>query len=450
MTLTATMDLSDIRAKVEAGVALSLEDGVRLYESPDIHTLGELANTVRERLHGRTVFYNINRHINYTNYCVLRCKFCSFYRPYPKQAANSGSRGASGPEMAANAGSLEPASITESPAALSDTYELSIDELVSRARQAYMHGATEVHIVGGLHPKLPFSYYTDMCRAIRDSCPHMHIKAFTAIEIIHFTRISKPRLSIAAVLTQLRDAGLGSMPGGGAEIFDERVHEDAYKNKVGETEWFEVHRTAHEQGIFTNATMLYGHIETRAERVHHLIKLRDHQEESLRSRKAHFNCVIPLSFIPDGSELSHLPGPSGLGDLRTLAIARLMCPNIPHIKAFWIMQTPKLAQVSLNWGVDDIDGTVVYYDITKREGDGTHQELTVDKLRRLIHEAGCTAVERDTLYRRIIRDKSTWTVEGESWRVGYDPQMDADGTQMGRNRTSAQSGTIVELSVGAN
>jgi aminodeoxyfutalosine synthase len=297
-------------------------------------------------------------------------------------------------------------------------YELSIDEIVARAREAYARGATEVHIVGGLHPKLPFPYYTDMCRAIREACPQMHIKAFTAIEIIHFTRIAKPRLSIAEVLTQLREAGLGSLPGGGAEIFDDRVHDEAFKTKVGEAEWFEVHRAAHELGIFTNATMLYGHIETPAERVGHLIKLREHQEESLRSRKAHFNCVIPLSFVPDGSDFADLSGPCGLDDLKTLAIARLMCPNIPHIKAFWIMLTPKLAQVSLNWGVDDIDGTVVYYDITKRDG-GTHQELTVDKLKRLIVEAGCRPVERDTLYRRVERDDSSWTIEGEPWRVPY-------------------------------
>ena len=259
-----------------------------------------------------------------------------------------------------------------------------------------------------------------MCAAIREACPHLHIKAFTAIEIIHFTRIARPRLSIADVLTELREAGLGSMPGGGAEIFDDRVHDEAFKTKVGEAEWFEVHRTAHELGIFTNATMLYGHVESAAERINHLHKLREHQAESIRSRRAHFNCVIPLSFIPDGSELSHLPGPSGLDDLRTLAISRLMCPNIPHIKAFWIMQTPKLAQVSLNWGVDDIDGTVVYYDITKREGDGTtHQELTVDRLKRLIVEAGCKPVERDTLYRRVVRTESSWSIEGESWSAPY-------------------------------
>jgi aminodeoxyfutalosine synthase len=400
MATQTTQALDDIGKKVDADDRLTLEDGVRLYESPDIHTLGEMANSLRERLHGRDAYYNINRHINYTNYCVLRCKFCSFYRPYAKDSAKQ-------------------ASLKESQEAQSG-YELTIDQIVERAKFAYDRGATEVHIVGGLHPKLPFSYYLEMCSAIRDACPHMHIKAFTAIEIIHFSRIAKPRVSIEEVLTQLLEAGLGSLPGGGAEIFDDRVHDEAFKNKVGEQEWFDVHRVAHELGIFTNATMLYGHVETHAQRIEHLIKLRGHQDESLRSRKAHFNCVVPLSFIPEGSAMSHLPGPGGLDDLRTLAISRLMCPNIPHIKAFWIMQTPKLAQVSLNWGVDDIDGTVVHYDITKREGGGTtHQELTIDKLERLIYEANCEPIERDTLYRRVTRDDSSWTIEGESWSVKY-------------------------------
>jgi aminodeoxyfutalosine synthase len=396
LATTSVERLADVRNKVEAGEPLSLEDGLRLYESRDLHTIGELANLVRERLHGRRAYYNINRHINYTNYCVLRCKFCSFYRPFDKKAAARRTPGVVHPDGG---------------------YELSVEDVVARAKEAYAHGATEVHIVGGLHPTLPFSYYTEMCAAIREACPHLHIKAFTAIEIIHFARIARPRLTIAEVLEKLREAGLGSLPGGGAEIFDDRVHDEAFKAKVGETEWFEVHRTAHEMGIFTNATMLYGHLETPAERIQHLIKLREHQEESLGSRKAHFNCVIPLSFIPEGSALEHLPGPSGLDDLRTLALARLMCPNIPHIKAFWIMLSPKLAQVSLNWGVDDIDGTVVYYDITKREGEGTHQELTVDKLKRLIVEAGCKPVERDTLYRRVIREPATWRIEGEDWAV---------------------------------
>ncbi len=403
-----TSELADIAEKVRAGVRLSFEDGVRLFRSRDIHTLGELATLARERLHGKAAYYNINRHINYSNICVLRCKFCSFYRPYPKDAP---ARRPKEPRAfpARRDAEDHPVSalpVIEDPrklklAAREDTYELSVDQIVARAREAHEHGATEVHIVGGLHPTLPFEYYLDMCRSIKAACPALHIKAFTAIEIIHFTRITKPRLSIREVLEQLREAGLGSLPGGGAEIFDDRVHDEAYKNKVGEKGWFDVHRTAHEMGIFSNATMLYGHVESIEDRVRHMIKLREHQDESLASRTAHFNCVVPLSFIPDDSDLAHLPGPTGLDDLRTLALARLMCDNIPHIKAFWIMQTPKLAQVSLNWGVDDLDGTVVWYDITKREGHGTHQELTVDKLKRLIIEAGYAPTERDTLYQPV-------------------------------------------------
>ncbi len=416
--LTIASDIADIAEKVRAAQRLTYDDGVRLYATRDIHTLGEMANLVRERLHGRTTWYNVNRHINYSNFCVLRCKFCSFYRPYQK-AKPSPQEGCGTDVSPVETDSsavlplYSPATHTETPAHdwNSGGYELSIDDIVARAKEADGQGATEVHIVGGLHPTLPFAFYLDMCRAIREVCPRLHIKAFTAIEIIHFTRISKPRLSIHQVLEQLRDAGLGSLPGGGAEIFDDRVHAEAFKNKVGEQGWFDVHRAAHELGIFTNATMLYGHVERPEERVAHLVKLREHQDASLASRQAHFNCVIPLSFIPDGSELADLPGPTGLDDLKTLAVSRLMLDNIPHVKAFWIMQTPKLAQVSLNWGVDDIDGTVVYYDITRREGAGTtHQELAVDRLRRLILEAGGDPAERDTLYRRVVREKGDWRV----------------------------------------
>lgn len=385
---TCSTDLQLIFDKVRAGQRLSFEDGLYLYESPDIHTLGEMANFVRERLHGRNTYYNINLHINYTNYCVLRCRFCSFYRPYP---------------TASQAASALPVSASESSHPRAG-YELTIDEIVDRSREAVAQGATEVHIVGGLHPRLPFDYYLDMCRSIRRACPSLHIKAFTAIEIVHFARIAKPLRSIRRIIEELRDAGLGSLPGGGAEIFDDRIHEEAFRSKVGEEGWFDVHRIAHELGIFSNATMLYGHVEDRADRVRHMIKLREHQDVSVRERAARFQCFIPLSFIPQGSELAHLPGPSGIDDLRTLAVSRLMLDNIPHIKAFWIMQTPKLAQVSLNWGVDDLDGTVVQYDITRREGDGgTHQELTIDTIHRLICEAGGVPVERDTLYRPVVR-----------------------------------------------
>ena len=367
----ADANLRSIAEKLTANEPLEFGDGVALYQSRDLHGIGRLANAVRERLHGNQAFYNRNRHINYTNVCALSCKFCSFYRKRGEEGA----------------------------------YEMPVEQVVATAAKAAEAGATEVHIVGGLHPWLKFDYYLQMLSGIRQGCPKLHIKAFTAIEIVHFTRIA--RLSVREVLTALRDAGLGSMPGGGAEIFDDRVHDEVFKGKVRADKWFEVHRTAHSLGIFTNATMLYGHVERPEERITHLIKLRELQAESLASGHAFFNCMIPLSFIPENSELGHLPGPTGLTDLKTLAIARLMLNNISHIKAFWIMQGIGLSQVALSWGVDDLDGTVVWYDITKRQGAGsTHQELHVSDIRRLIREAGREPVERDTIYRAVQRMRS--------------------------------------------
>ena len=365
--------LRPLAAKLLDGQTLDAADGSALYASRDIHGIGRLANFVRERLHGNRTYFNRNRHINYTNVCALSCKFCSFYRKRGEEGA----------------------------------YEMSVEQVIATARKAADAGATEVHIVGGLHPWLKFDYYTSMLAGIRNECPGLHIKAFTAIEIIHLGRIS--RLSVRDALIALREAGLGSLPGGGAEIFDDRVHDEVFKGKVRADRWFEVHRTAHELGIASNATMLYGHVETPAERVGHFIKLRELQAESLSAMAANpssaaFNCVIPLSFIPENSELGHLAGPTGLTDLKTLAIARLMVHNIAHIKAFWIMQGVGLSQLALDWGCDDLDGTVVWYDITKREGRGVHQELHVEDLKRLIREAGRDPVERDTLYRPVARD----------------------------------------------
>ena len=371
LTRLADPALRPIADKVRAGEALSADDGLALYRTPEIHGVGRLANFVCEKLHGDNTYYNRNRHINYTNVCALSCKFCSFYRKRGEEGA----------------------------------YEMPVEQVVATARKAADAGATEVHIVGGLHPWLKFDYYLDMLRGIRTACPALHIKAFTAIEIIHFSRIA--HLGIREILIALRDAGLGSLPGGGAEIFDDRVHDEIFKGKVREDRWFEVHRTAHSLGIYSNATMLYGHVETPGERVNHFIKLRELQAESL-AQTASFNCVIPLSFIPENSDLGALPGPTGLTDLRTLAIARLMIPNIPHIKSFWIMQGIPLTQLSLCYGVDDVDGIVSWYDIVKREGQGTtRQELPEADLKRLIREAGRVPVERDTLYHPVRRDPHT-------------------------------------------
>lgn len=355
--------LQPVAAKVASGEPLSAADGELLYASADIHGIGRLAHLVRTRLHGDKAYYNRNRHINYTNICALSCRFCSFYRKRGQDGA----------------------------------YEMSVEEVVAAAMAAADAGATEVHIVGGLHPWLKFDYYLDMVRGIRAACPGLHVKAFTAVEIIHFSRIA--RLSISEVLASLREAGLGSLPGGGAEIFDDRVHDELFRGKVRADGWFEVHRTAHAMGIPSNATMLYGHVETPAQRIAHMIRLRELQSEG---HPAGFNCMVPLSFIPDNSALSHLPRPTGLTDLKTLAIARLMLHNIPHIKAFWVMLGVGLAQLALRFGCDDIDGTVVRYEITGADQPRSPQrELHVDDIRRLIREAGFVPVERDTLYREL-------------------------------------------------
>lgn len=365
--------LQPIAEKIMRRERLSAEDGMALFNTRDIHSLGMLAQAVRLARHGRVAYYNVNRHINYSNICTLSCKFCEFQRK----------RGEAG------------------------AYEYSAEQIFEIADRAADAGATELHIVGGLHPWLPFNWYTSLLEHLRRRHPQLHLKCFTAIEIDHFARIS--RLSVREVLIALKEAGLGSMPGGGAEVFDDRVHDAVFKGKLRSDGWLQIHQTAHELGIRTNATILYGHVETRRERIDHLIKLRE-----LQDRAPGFQCIIPLSFVPDGSDLAHLPGPTGLEDIKMLAISRLMLDNFPHVKAFWIMQTMKLSQVSLNFGVDDLDGTVVWYDITKREGGlgNQRQEQTVDNIRRLIVEAGYIPVERDTLYRRIERDASGWRVAG--------------------------------------
>lgn len=407
--------LRPIAQKIKAGQRLSITDGELLYETPDIWTVCSLADLVRRRMHNNSAYYNINRHINYSNVCALSCSFCSFYRKKDQDGA----------------------------------YEFSIEKICKEAISAAKAGATELHIVGGLHPYLPFEYYTDMMHAIREVTPQLHIKAFTAVEIVHLARISKrgnqKYEGIKAVLRDLKDAGLGSLPGGGAEVFDDRVHDEAFKGKIRAGTWLDVHRAAHELGLNTNATMLYGHIELRADRIKHMDILRKEQDRALKiwaksqniisqhdgaivlygpdenypanrlpdpsvCDSGYFQTITPLPFIPDDSAIEHLPGPTGLENLRTLAISRLMLDNFPHCKAFWIMHTLELAQVMLQCGADDIDGTVVWYDITKVKTTTTHQEANVWDLKRAIREAGFTPVERDTLYRPIKRDGDAWQI----------------------------------------
>ena len=439
--------LVSIAEKVRVGRRLSLADGEVLFSTPDIWTVCELANLVRDRLHPGVGYFNINRHFNYSNVCALSCKFCEFYRKKDQPGA----------------------------------YTRSLDDARAEVRRAVENGATEMHMVGGLHPYLPWSYYPELVSAVRDEArslgSDLHVKAFTAVEIVHLAKIAKQykredrQAGIRAVLTELKAAGLGSIPGGGAEVFDDRVHDEAYKGKIRSDEWLDVHLVAHELGLNSNATILYGHIEQRRERLVHMHILRraqdaalarlgyqpsdssgtdsDHGDDAeiaalrgiappvitltrpgtpmplavrsayLRERRdesavpGYFQTIIPLPFFPDGSELEHLPGPTGLENLRTLAVARLMLDNFPHVKAFWIMQTLPMAQVMLQNGADDIDGTVVWYDITKVGGASTHQETSVLDLQKAIRDAGYEPVERDTLYRRVVRDGA----DGRSWRA---------------------------------
>jgi len=378
---TSDLDLLPIAKKVNDGTPLSLEDGILLYETNDLWSVCSLADSVRQKIHGNIAYYNINRHVNYSNVCALSCKFCDFHRKKDQDGS----------------------------------YEHSIDDIRKEAQQAIDAGATEMHIVGGLHPWLPFSYYTEMLDTIKKLAPKIHIKAFTAVEIVHLARISKRggdgKAGIASVIQELIEHGLGSLPGGGAEVFDDRVHDEAFKGKIRGEQWLDVHRVAHELGLNSNATMLYGHIESRSDRVKHMLTIRDEQARALASKTSGaFQAFIPLPFIPGVSELAHLPGPCGVENLRTIAIARLLLDNVPHIKAFWIMQTLHMAQHMLQCGANDIDGTVMWYDITKVESNSTHQENTITDLCRAIRDAGYEPVERDTLYRTVKRDGNTWNV----------------------------------------
>ena len=369
--------LRPIADKVDAGERLTEDDGRTLLATRDLWTLGELAHRVRVARHGDLAYYNVNRHLNYSNLCALSCQFCEFHR-------KKGDAGA---------------------------YEYSLAEIEQQAVAARDAGATEMHIVGGLNPYLPFDYYTDMLRTIKAAAPDIHLKAFTAVEVVHLARISKRARDIRGVLEDLVEAGLGSLPGGGAEVFDDRVHDQAFKGKIRSDKWLEVHRVAHELGLMSNVTMLYGHVESIEDRLHHLLLIREAQDEAIDAGCAgRFQTLIPLPFFPDGSALEHLPGPGGIENLRMIAAARLMLDNVDHVKAFWIMQTLHMTQVMLDFGADDVDGTVVWYDITKVTGDTTHQETSVGDLRDAILEAGYRPVERDTLYRRVEREGSRWSV----------------------------------------
>jgi aminodeoxyfutalosine synthase len=356
--------LRSIADKVVSGERLSHEDGIALYRTPDLLSVGWLANFIREKRHGDVCYFNVNRHINPTNVCVAHCRLCAFGRD-------------------ANA-----------PGA----YTFALEEIWQRAEQGVREGATEFHLVGGLHPDLPFAYFLDLMRGLKQRCPSVHLKAFTMVEVGYFARIAK--LSIRDTLLALKDSGVDSLPGGGAEIFNPRVRRVICDHKTSGQQWLNIARTAHEVGLRSNATMLYGHIETEEERVEHLLLLRALQDETHG-----FVAFIPLAFHPENTALSHLPKTTGFADLKNIAVARLLLDNFDHIKAYWIMLTPRIAQIALRFGADDLDGTVVEEKIYHDAGATTSQFTPRAELERLIRAAGRVPVERDTLYNPIDRSK---------------------------------------------
>jgi aminodeoxyfutalosine synthase len=361
--MSADPHVAAIAEKVRRGERLSFEDGLALETRADLHTLGELANFVREKLNRNVTYYNVNQHLNPTNVCVYRCQFCSFRADL------------------------------KSPKA----FVMSDEQILQRAREAHEQGATELHIVGGLHHQLPYEWYRNIIKNIHDHFPELHLKAWTAVEWDWFERLTKRPTK--ELLADMKSVGLGSLPGGGAEIFHPDVREKICDYKADAEQWLRVHREWHELGGKSNATMLYGHIEKPEHRIDHLMRLRSLQDET-----GGFQTFIPLAFHPENNTLgANIPKPSGIMNLRQMAIARLMLDNFPHIKAYWQMLTINIAQVAQSYGADDIDGTVVHETIYHAAGSDSPQELTVAQLRRLIEEAGRTPVERDTLYHEVVR-----------------------------------------------
>jgi len=361
--------LPPIAEKVNARERLEAEDALALYRSADILAIGWLANSVRERLHGDTTYFNVNRHINPTNVCVAACRLCAFGRK--KDAPG--------------------------------TYTMALEEAWETAASGYSEAVTEFHIVGGLHPDLPFSYFLDLISGLKQRFRKVHLKAFTMVEVAYLAKRAK--LSIRETLEQLKLAGVDSLPGGGAEIFAERVRAIICDHKIDGSQWLETARIAHDLGLRSNATMLYGHVENEEDRVDHLLKLRALQDETNG-----FQTFIPLAFHPDNTPLQHLPKTSGMLDIKNIAISRLVLDNFAHIKAYWQMMTPKIAQISLRFGADDIDGTVIEEKIYHDAGATTPQGMRRQELVRLIEEAGRIAVERDTLYHPVTRTETSFTV----------------------------------------
>ena len=365
--------LRPVAEKVLAGERLTFEDGAALYRSLDLLAIGSLANHVREKLHGKRTYFNVNRHINPTNVCIASCRLCAFGRKPNADGA----------------------------------YTMALEEAFRIAGEGWTEAVTEFHIVGGLHPDLPFQYYVDLLRGLKERFPTVHLKAFTAVEIGYYAHITQ--LSIREILEQLKEAGLGSLPGGGAEIFAPKVRRIVCDHKIGAYTWLKVHRIAHELGLHSNATMLYGHIESAEDRVDHLLLLRGVQDQTHG-----FQTFVPLAFHPANTELGKIVRhheTTGFMDLKNVAISRLLLDNFPHIKAYWVMMTARVAQVALRFGADDIDGTVVEEQIYHAAGAPTPQVMTRQQLVHLIREAGHEPVERDTLYRPVSRTETTVTVQ---------------------------------------
>jgi aminodeoxyfutalosine synthase len=354
--------LNAIKDKVGRGERISDADALELFRSRDLLEIGELAAGVNRAKNGNRVFFNVNRHINHTNICVNRCAFCAFSRTADQPGA----------------------------------YLYDLGEIAERAREARKQGATEIHMVGGLHPDLPFSFYIEMLKCVKAAAPELHVKAFTAVEIDYLAGLAG--LSIGETLRELKAAGLGSLPGGGAEIFSERVRQVLCPEKISGERWLEIMEEVHRIGLKSNATMLYGHLESYEERIDHMRRLRD-----LQDRTGGFQVFIPLLFQPENTPLQ-LPegrGPSGIDDLKTLAIARIYLDNFANIKAYWVMLGEKIAQVSLAFGVNDLDGTVVEEKIGHDAGASSPQEMNREDIVNLIRKAGRIPVERDTLYNEL-------------------------------------------------
>jgi aminodeoxyfutalosine synthase len=371
LALARAHGLGTIAEKVLARERLSHDDGVALYRSPHLHAVGALANHVRERLHGDLAYFNVNQHVNYTNLCNKLCRFCAFQRLPGQEGA----------------------------------YQLTPEQAAAKIRAQLHQPVTEVHMVAGVWPKIPYSYYLELLRAVKAARPEIHIKAFTMVELDQIAKSAKKPLEV--VLEELKEAGLGSVPGGGAEIFSERIRKETYHLKISGDEWLAVARKVHQSGLRSNCTMLHGHIETPEERVDHLDRLRRLQDET-----GGFQTYIPLSFHPENSEMADVPGPTAVDELREIALGRLLLDNIPHIKAYWILMDIPIAQLALSYGADDVDGTVVEEHIYHDAGATTPEAVKRAELVQWIRDAGRIPVERDTLYNVV------WSADPELAPVG--------------------------------